>query len=177
MKHKAFETKRLRMHLIKKEHAGLTYTVLQSPNLYSYIPQKPPTLKELEKKFEWWEKNTESPDGTEYWLNWIVVEKVTLTTIGTIQIGIHKENREGAIAYMIGIDFQGKGYGTEAVKALLDHCHTEYSVQVFKAWIDTRNIASLRLVQKIGMNKVDFLQNADHFDGENSDEWVFELKR
>ena len=95
--------------------------------------------------------------------------------IGRVQTGIHKAKNEASIAYMIGFDFQGLGYGTEGVEGLITHCHQHYGVLMFKAWIDTRNAASIRLVQKIGMRQVELIEKADHFDGQDSDEFVFEL--
>ncbi|MBP9708765.1 MAG: GNAT family N-acetyltransferase [Oligoflexales bacterium] len=46
-----------------------------------------------------------------------------------------------------------------------------------KAWIDTRNLASINLVKKLGMTQVEFIAKADHFKGTDSDEFVFRIVR
>ena len=175
MEHRDFSSPRLTMELITQKHAIRAFGVVRDENLYTYLPEKPPSLAELEKRYAFWECR-DSPDGTEYWLNWAVVHRISQQLIGTVQLGIHKEKKEGAIAYMIGSEFQGQGYGTEAVKASLEHGKKHYGVQVFKAWIDTRNKPSIRLVQKLGMEQVSLIEKADHFDGEDSDEFVFQLE-
>lgn len=174
MEHQDFFSSRLFMQLIKKEHAAIALAVLKTESLYTYLPKQAPTLEKLEKQYAFWE-NRNSPDGTEYWLNWVVLDRVTRQFMGTVQIGIHREKKEGTIAYTIGTAFQGKGYGTEAVQAMIDHCKNHYQVRRFKAWIDTRNASSIRLVQKLGMQQVEMIEKADHFDGEDSDEFVFQL--
>ena len=175
MEHENFYSSRLMMQLIRKEHASKALDVLQHKDLYTYIPQGPPTLEYLTKRYTALECR-DSPDGTEYWLNWVVMQRSTQRIIGTVQAGIGKEKKEGTIAYMIGVEFQGQGYGTEAVKALLSHCKNKYGVVVFKAWIDTRNASSIRLVEKLGMEQIEMIEKADHFDGQDSDEFVFQLK-
>ena len=174
MEHVDFYSERLAMELIHRDHARLAFEILNDDRLYTYIPKKAPTLKELEIQYTFWE-NRESPDGAEYWLNWVIFLQTTRQLVGTVQIGIHRQKKEGAIAYMVGERFQSKGYGTEVVHALLAHCKNHYGVQRFKAWIDTRNVASIRLVQKVGMKQIECVEKADHFDGEDSDEYIFQL--
>ena len=174
MTHLDFTTDRLSMQLITRAHAAEAHPLFQDPKLYTYIPNQPPTLEQLEKQYAFWE-NRDSPDGTEYWLNWSVFEISSQRLIGRVQAGITKATHEASVGYMIGSSSQGNGYGTEAVEGLIKHCHQQYAVPVFKAWIDTRNAASIRLVQKLWMRQVEFIEKADHFDGQDSDEFVFEL--
>jgi RimJ/RimL family protein N-acetyltransferase len=45
----------------------------------------------------------------------------------------------------------GIGYGTEAVKRLLDHLFVEYNLHRVRANCDPVNIASVKLMQRIGL--------------------------
>ena len=175
MTHIDFITERLSMQLVTRAHAHQAHHIFKDESLYTYIPSQPPTLEQLEKQYAMWE-NKESPDKTEFWLNWSVFEISSKKLVGRVQVGINKNTREASVAYVIGSASQGKGFGTEAIDGLIKHCHQHYGVSVFKAWIDTRNSASIRLVQKLGMKQIDFILNADHFNGYSSDEYVFELK-
>ena len=166
-----FSSDRLTMTLVKKEHAKHSYLFLKDPLLYTYLPKDPPQLEALEKQYEFWESR-ESPDGSEYWLNWVVFHEGTC--MGTLQAGVHRQRKEADFAYMISTEFQGKGFGTEAVNALLNHLFTHYDVRTVKAWIDTRNRSSIRLVEKLGLDQVDFIKEADFFKGEQSDEFVYQ---
>ena len=116
-----------------------------------------------------------SPEETEYWLNWVMFEKETQEIIGTLQAGIHIESQVATIAYLIGTAFQRKGYGTEGVTSMIEHLKSNYEVSHIKAWIDTRNIPSIRLVEKVGMKRVELIEKADHFKGSDSDEYVYAL--
>jgi [ribosomal protein S5]-alanine N-acetyltransferase len=46
----------------------------------------------------------------------------------------------------------------------------------FKAWTDTRNLASHRLLEKLGFTKIEEIKNADEFKGSVSDEFVYSLE-
>ena len=162
------------MKLVKKELAVKVWPLLQDFSLYTYLPQDPPTLESLEKQYVFWEPCL-SPDKTEFWLNLVVFEKNTQEVVGTLQAGVHRESKVATIAYMIGTAFQKKGYGTEAVVTMIEHLKKHYQVSQIKAWIDTRNLPSIRLVEKIGMKQVQFIENADHFKGSDSDEYVYQL--
>jgi ribosomal-protein-alanine N-acetyltransferase len=50
---------------------------------------------------------------------------------------------------------------------------SELGVREVKAWVDTRNLASIRLVERVGLTRFDKLIEADHFKGSSSDEWFF----
>lgn len=128
----------------------------------------------LQDRFKFWESGV-SPDQSEDWLNWVLYLKDNQQAIGTLQAGIHRESKVATIAYMIGVDHQGLGYATEAVQALLAFLNMELQVAQCKAWIDTRNVASIRLVEKLGFTQVERIENADYFKGEQSDEYVYAL--
>ena len=169
--HVNFLSARLKMVLIQREHAQLAHAFLRDPQLYLYLPKDAPSLADVERQFSFWE-NRISPDKSEFWLNWAVFWKEAC--IGTMQAGVHRASKEASIAYMIATGYQGKGLGTEATGAMIDHLHQHYKVRRVKAWIDTRNRASIRLVEKLGLQKVEWIQNADHFKGASSDEFVFQ---
>ena len=169
-----FQSLRLIMKPVHRDLASQVWPILQDENLYTFIPQDPPSLEALEKRYLFLE-NTLSPDKTEYWLNWVLFNQDKQEVIGTLQAGVHIENKQATIAYMIGIHAQNKGYATEAVQALIHYLKDQYQITQVKAWIDTRNAASIRLVEKVGMQQVEFIEKADHFKGSDSDEYVYQL--
>lgn len=174
MEHQDFYSDRLHMQLIKREHAALMHPLLQDPALFTYLPADPPQLAKLEERYAFWEAR-ESPDGSEYWLNYVACLSTSGEPVGTLQAGVHREKREASIAYTIVTPFQGQGLGSEATAAMIDHLVNQYQVQRVKAWIDTRNLASIKLVEKVGLSRVELLKDADHFKGQSSDEWVFQM--
>jgi RimJ/RimL family protein N-acetyltransferase len=93
--------------------------VLSSPELYVYIGGEPPTLDTLRRRY------TDlvvghSPDGEQEWLNWIVRLKGSdEPAIGTVQATIMEGGGRAEVAWLIGGQRQGHGYGSEAAAALV----------------------------------------------------------
>jgi hypothetical protein len=80
------ETERLILEPINKAHASEMVAVLSSPELYHFVPQEPPTLSELEVRYQKWESRC-SPDKTELWLNWAARRKNDNCLIAHFQAG------------------------------------------------------------------------------------------
>jgi hypothetical protein len=57
----------------------------------------------------------------------------------------------------------------------LEDRYEGYRVGVVAAEIDTRNVASIALVESLGFSRVAFEKGADHFKGSSSDEYRYEL--
>ena len=62
--------------------------------------------------------------------------------------------------------------------AVFNFLRDEHSIKIVKAWSDTRNKASHRLAERMGMQVIETIKDADFFKGSTSDEFVFakELK-
>ena len=174
MLHSSFYSDRLHMLLINEDHAAMVHPLFQDPSLYTYIPSDPPALIKLQEQYKYWE-GRESPDGREYWLNYVMFLGSTGSFVGTLQAGITRETKEASVAYMVVTQHQNKGLATEAVQMLISHLRTQYGVRCVKAWVDTRNTASIRLLEKAGMRRIQFIEKADHFKGQDSDEYVYQV--
>ena len=174
MRHQNFTSCRLTAELVEEWHAKCVHPIVQDPTLYTFIPDEPPSLPQLQERYRFWQSRI-SPDGMEYWLNYVLFLSTTDECVGTLQAGVNLTTREASVAYMITTSCQKRGLGTEALSALINHLQTDYDVRVIKAWIDVRNRASIRLVERLGLSQVEFIQEADFFKGEKSDEYVFSL--
>ena len=64
----------------------------------------------------------------------------------------HREagNRRLEIGYVIAPRHQGKGFGREAVAALIDHCSGPLGVHRIDALIEPDNLASIALAESLG---------------------------
>ena len=67
----------------------------------------------------------------------------------------HREvrNRRLEIGYIIARKHQGRGFGTEAVQALIQYCTDELAVHRIEALIHPENTASTRLVERLGFRR------------------------
>lgn len=54
------------------------------------------------------------------------------------------------IGYLLGESFWGKGYATEILKGLIDFIKSEDQVTRLIAGVDTDNVASIKLLQRLG---------------------------
>ncbi len=155
-------------------HATALYTALQDPALYTFIPQDPPlSLADLLVRYAALSMRR-SPTGQEVWLNWVLRRRGTDDYVGAVQATIH-EDRTTMLAYMIFPSFWGHGYAREGCARVLTHLREAYDVSRVAAEIDTRNTASIQLIEVLGFNRVALTPHADFFKGAESDEYLFEL--
>ena len=57
------------------------------------------------------------------------------------------------IGWLLGRQFWGQGYATEAARAWLDHAFNVLKLSEVAAWTAVGNLASQRVMQKIGMTR------------------------
>jgi [ribosomal protein S5]-alanine N-acetyltransferase len=166
-------TERLRLEPQVEAHTDALMQALESPRTHEFIPGDPPVdrepfatrLKKLEARI--------SPDGLQRWLNWTVFSG--LEVIGTVQADATDSTLSASIAYMIHPNSWGKGFAHEACTAMLEHLKSQ-GITSFKAWTDTRNLASHKLLERLGFTKIEEIKNADEFKGSLSHEFVYALE-
>lgn len=86
-----------------------------------------------------------------------------------------REHASGEIGYIFHPDYAGRGFATEAVRALLGIAFGTYGLHRVTARIDARNVASLRLAERVGMRQEAHLVENEWFKGAWSDEIDYAL--
>lgn len=167
------ETTSLRLEPLRAEHAGRLFAELRDPRLYAFIPQEPPaSVDRLEERYRALERRR-SPDETELWLNWAARRRSDGAYVGLMEATVTAEG-EASLAYFVFATHQRRGYAREfcgrAVRALFE----EYGVGAVSATIDSRNSASIALVESLGFRRAAFQKAADTFKGSVSDEYRYE---
>jgi RimJ/RimL family protein N-acetyltransferase len=95
------------------------------------------------------EENTER---TRY--AWVIRLKETHTFIGEIGLNLAEERYKMCkMYYNLLPEFWGKGYATEAVMALLDFGFRDLKIHRMEAGCAVENYASIRVLEKVGMQK------------------------
>lgn len=87
-------------------------------------------------------------------INWAVTEKDSNKCIGIM--GFYRtqpEHYRTELGYMIAPEYWGKGYVSEAVNVLLDHAFNTFNFHSIEAVIDSRHIASEKVLIKNGFRK------------------------
>lgn len=76
----------------------------------------------------------------------ITARDVVIGACGFSQVDRHPPE----IGYWLGVKYWGKGYATEAVRALIDHAFTDLDCEALQAAARVTNPASRRVLEKCG---------------------------
>ncbi len=85
--------------------------------------------------------------------------------------------RSASMGYCFDEAAWGHGYGTEAARALLQWGFASLDLNRVQAETDTRNLASARVLEKLGFVREGTLREDCVVNGDVSDSWVFGLLR
>lgn len=166
------ETSRLRLEPLQADHARILFADLQDSRLYRYFPQDPPSsVDSLAERYEKLQSRT-SPDGKELWLNWVIRRKEDGAHVGTVEATV-KDNGTADLAYFVFSEYQRRGVAREACERVIAWLSAELGVRTVAATIDTRNAASIALVESMGFRRTGFAEAADVFKGSPSDEFRY----
>jgi RimJ/RimL family protein N-acetyltransferase len=90
------------------------------------------------------------------WVQLSVEERASGRMIGDVGFSlVDGESGVIKIGYTIAPEFQGRGYGTEAVGALVGYAFDTLGADVVRAFASAENIPSIRVAEKIGMRLVE----------------------
>lgn len=93
--------------------------VLSAPSLYEFTGGEPPSAAQLTNHHARQIAGT-SPDGSEEWINQVVVLEPDGRPIGYVQATIPSDGGPTEIAWVIGEPWQGRGHATAAARLLVE---------------------------------------------------------
>lgn len=73
------------------------------------------------------------------------------THIGGITLYMMEDRSEAELGWVLHRDYLRRGYATEAAKAVMDFARDELGVRRIFAGCDSENVASYKLMEKLGM--------------------------
>ncbi|MBA2286317.1 MAG: GNAT family N-acetyltransferase [Ktedonobacteraceae bacterium] len=166
------ETPRLILEPLQISHALVLYEPLQATPIYDYIPEAPPASVEvLATRYQRF-SSRKSPDEREAWLNWAMRERREDRYVGILQATVYPD-ATAFLAYIVFPAFWRRGYAREGCERIVDLLFQDYQVHTVSAEIDTRNIASIYLIESLGFQRVATTLNADFFKGAASHEYRY----
>lgn len=94
------------------------------------------------------------PAEAEWW-NWLIVERETGEAVGSVAFA-GPVNAEGAVlvGYAMYVGHEGRGYATEAVKAMVAWAFAQPGVREVRALAPVWNTPALRVAENVGMRPV-----------------------
>ncbi|AGN88066.1 hypothetical protein H650_23950 [Enterobacter sp. R4-368] len=79
------------------------------------------------------------------------------------------------IAYHVFGRYQKRGVAKQCVRMVIDFLFKHYHLSHVDALIDSRNLASIGLVESLKLKKINELKDADFFKGSTSDEFHYRI--
>lgn len=143
------ETERLRLRTWSVDDAGAGFRIWGDPEVMRYVGTGQPNAS-VEETRAWLERMIAHQQRHGFCF-WAVVDKKTGQLLGSCGMGYQ---RDGGLpiefGYTLARSHWGRGLTTEAAAACLRYAFEELRLPELSASVDSRNIASQRVLEKIG---------------------------
>jgi len=148
------ETERLIIRPYALTDLDELYAVVSEPDFYQFIPEDVPNRDDVQRIIEWSIRCNEKNMLTKiHKLNLAIVDRERQTLIGYCGLGPNDvKETEVEIYYGISEAYRGQGIAYEAAQALLKYAFNKIGLLKVIAVVHPENVASLRIVDKMGMN-------------------------
>lgn len=110
-----------------------------------------------------------------HWAQIAIAEPQSLALLGDIGLYLAADARHVEIGFTLARNAQGRGLATAAVREALQLIFSCTAVEQVLAITDARNQASIALLERVGMRKID--ERTVEFRGEECVEYIFVLPR
>ena len=141
------ETERLRIRPMSAADVPALTEWMPDPSIYTYWGKGPSKgEKNPQLLFEKEAKPTKS-------LHMGIALKDADQVIGDIWVYLIENDRMASVAVRLSSNYQGKGYGTEALSAMTKFCFENTELKRLWTEVDTRNIASQKMLEKCGYTR------------------------
>ncbi len=122
------------------------------------------------------EMKTKQPRIPGEWYQLAIELKASGQMIGDCAFHLLAEDaRQAEIAFTLSRSNHGKGYASEAVRCLLDYLFGELDLHRVRAICDAENLASAKLLERIGMRREAHLIENIWFKGKWGSEFVYAI--
>ncbi len=167
-------TDRLQIRHVQSNDIDDIYEYISNDEVMKYERENYPTKESYLETLEYFVDNQ---------LLYSIMIKGETKVIGHIYLGLTGAecNNEYNLGYIMNPQYQGKGYCTEAAKAVMDHAFSELHANRVIGACNPENIPSWKVMEKIGMQKEAyfkkrfFIRNDDEGNPIYTDELVYGL--
>ena len=110
------------------------------------------------------------------WFQFVIIENSSGKLVG--DLGVHfleKGSQQAEIGCTLSKNFHGKGYANEALTAIMDSLFLDIEIHRIFASIDPKNIASIKMMEKLGFRKEAHFKESLFLNGKWVDDVVFAI--
>ena len=153
------ETERLILQPVKMEDAEFILELYNSPNFIKFIGDR--NLRTVEDA-ETYIKEKFLPHVEKHGFgSYVIITKSDTKKIGNVGIYVRDGLNAPDIGFSFLSEFEGKGYGFEASKKLMEIAFSEFGLKKISAITTKENIASQKLIEKLGLKFQSIVQLPD----------------
>ena len=164
---RVFEGKNVNLRLLEKDDLPLFVEWVNKPEVFGeYNPLHQMSKTEAEKVFE-------NPHEEKSF----IIEKKDGSKIGFIAhfYVLHVAGRQLEIGYSLVPSERGKGYCTEATQLMVDYLFLSKDTMRIQAQTDPRNVASHKVLEKVGFKNEGTLRKNLFMRGEWRDAYIYSI--
>lgn len=168
-------TERLLLRRVHLKDAADLFEYARDPEVARFVTWKPhQKVSDTKKAIVWFQEQYAKSLSVSWGLLHRAHEKV-IGTCGFVAISVPDERAE--IGYAMSRDYWGKGYMSEAVRAVLQYGFETMKLNRIEAKVDLENNASSHLLEKMGMKYEGILRQYVFCKGEHLDLRMYSLLR
>ena len=161
------DTVNLYLEKVTEQHAETLYPYLSDSRLYEYLEDPIPTLAETSRKFKFAEEEKSPDNDTMLWLKW-VAKNFRGQHVGLVEINIF-DGGYAEMGFMTFVDFQNQGYASTYCSLALTKAKQRFSLFTIHASVNEQNIASRKVIEKLGFELYQVNKNSEFIKGRQSD--------
>lgn len=157
---------------LQEEHALALFGPFQDERMYRFIPERPPeSLEWARRDFKLLAAGPVGGSG-EVWLNWAIRDNASTSYLGTVQATLFSDGLLW-LGYKLAPEYWNRGVATQSVKWLVRELNDRYPNRPIHASVDTRNRASIRVLEKVGFYFTG--REAAEIDGLVSEDFIYKI--
>ncbi|MGG5570055.1 GNAT family N-acetyltransferase [Myroides odoratimimus] len=165
------ETERLYLRHTEPNDIDTVFSLLSNSEVMKYIPAPlAQTTEEAKQYISSLDKRMEDKECIS-WAIELKEEKIMIGTIGLYRMKLEHHRTE--VGYMSLPDFNGRGYITEALKAVIEYAFHSLQFHSLEAVIDPNNIGLQKVLEKCGFEKEAHFKENWFFNGLFLDSLVY----
>lgn len=148
----------LLLRQIKPRDQIAVFQGLSEPKVIRYYGVEYHSLVDTKAQMEWYEENLHQGSGI--W--WAITRKEVGDLIGTCGLyNLQPQHRKAELGYWLMPHYWGQGFMQASLQAVLAYGQQQLNLHRIEAFVETKNVASGKLLRKLGFEQEGVLRDAE----------------